>query len=114
MNKIVAAAAVLFATAGAAQAATNISNFQFLEAARCRGLAASEGLGKVDTAAIDAFLREQGESREGVVRASASKKISGAQREADQAQGDKKAKLLAERDGVCAAWIAGGPAAAKG
>jgi hypothetical protein len=31
---------------------------QYLEAARCRGLAASENLGKLDTAAIDAFLRE--------------------------------------------------------
>ena len=109
MNKIIVAAVVVF-TAGAAQAATNVSNFQFLQAARCRGLAASESLGKVDTTAIDAFLKQEGESREGVVKTSASNKISGALREADTAKGDKKAKLLAERDGVCAVWIAGGQA----
>ena len=112
MKKIIVAAVALFA-AGAAQAATGVSNLQFLEAARCRGLAASETLGKVDTSAIDAFLRQEGSSRELPVRASASKKIVGAQKEADKAEGDKKAKLLAERDGVCAVWIAGGQDAAK-
>jgi hypothetical protein len=44
------------------------SNFEFLQAARCRGLAASEGLGKVDTAGIDAFLKQEGSSRELPVR----------------------------------------------
>ncbi|HWU14865.1 MAG TPA: hypothetical protein VN157_12760 [Caulobacter sp.] len=103
---IIAAVAAASALAGAAQAA-EISNTQFLQAARCRGLAASEGLGKLDTAGIDAYLKQETGSRELPVRVSANNKISGAQKEGDKAEGAKKEKLLAERSGICSAWLGG-------
>ncbi|MDR7116110.1 hypothetical protein [Caulobacter sp. BE254] len=107
MKKVIIAAAVaLSGLAGAAQAA-EISNTQFLQAARCRGLAASEGLGKLDTAGIDAFLKQETGARELPVRASANNKISGAQKEGDKAEGAKKEKLLAERSTTCSAWLGG-------
>lgn len=108
MNKIIIATVVaVSALAGAAQAGASATNYEFLQAARCRGLATSEGLGKLDTASIDAFLRDQGASREGPVRVSAKNKIADAQKEGDKAQGAKKEKLLAERSGACSAWLSG-------
>jgi hypothetical protein len=107
MKKIIIAAVVAAsALAGAAQAA-EISNSQFLQVARCRGLAASEGLGKLDTAGIDAFLKQETGSRELPVRASANNKISAAEKEGDKADSAKKEKLLAERSGICSAWLSG-------
>lgn len=106
MKKIIIATIVAAsALAGAANAGT--SNFEFLQAARCRGLAASEGLGKVDTASIDAFLKQEGSSRELPVRTSAKNKIADAQKEGDKAEGAKKDKLLAERANTCSAWLGG-------
>jgi len=108
MNKIIVATVVaISAVAGAAQAAAPISNFDFLQAARCRGLAASEGLGKLDTAGVDAFLRQETGNRDLPIRVSANNKIAGAQKEGDKADGAKKEKLLAERSGVCSAWLSG-------
>jgi len=117
MYKIIMTA-VLAASAltGAAQAET-VSNYEFLQAARCRGLAASEGLGKLDTAGLDAFLKAEGHARELPIRTSAANKSASAQKEADKAQGAKKDKLMAERNGVCTAYLggaaSGGAAAGK-
>lgn len=105
MKKIIIAAVVAAsAMTGLAQAA-EISNMQFLQAARCRGLAASEGLGKLDTAGIDAFLKQETGSRELPVRVSANNKISAAQKEGDKAEGAKKDKLLAERSSACSNYL---------
>ena len=114
MKKIIIAAVVTAsAMTGVAQAA-EISNTQFLQAARCRGLAASEGLGKLDTAGIDAFLRQETGSRELPVRVSANNKISGAQKEGDKAEGVKKDKLLAERSGACSNYLGAATASTGG
>lgn len=108
MNKILVATVVaVSALAGAAQAGAGVTNLQFLQAARCRGLAASEGLGKLDTASIDAFLKQETGSRELPIRVSANNKIASAQKEGDKADGAKKEKLLAERSGVCSASLSG-------
>lgn len=109
MNKIliatvVAASALTSVLAGAAQAAP-VSNLAFLHAARCRGLAASSGLGKLDTAGIDAFLKQETGARDLSVRVSASNKMSSAQKEGDTADGAKKEKLMAERSGECSALL---------
>jgi hypothetical protein len=105
MKKIIIAAVVAAsAMTGVAQAA-ELSNLQFLQAARCRGLASSEGLGKLDTANIDAFLRQEGGAREAPIRVSAGNKISSAQKEGDKAEGAKKDKLLAERSGACSVYL---------
>lgn len=107
MKKIIAAAIAISALAGAAQAGPAVSNFDFLQAARCRGLAASEGLGKVDTASVDAFLKQETGNRDLPVRVSANNKITAAQKEGDKAEGAKKDKLLAERSGACSAFLTG-------
>lgn len=105
MKALIIAAVAFGALAGTAQA--GVSNLNYLEAARCRGLAASENLGKLDTAALDAFLRDEGASRDLAVRTSAIKKIEAARKEADAAEGDQKAKLLAHRESACAGYLAG-------
>jgi hypothetical protein len=106
MKKIAIAAAVaVSALAFAAQASAAVSNLQLLEAARCRGLAASETLGKVDTAKIDAMLKTESSARELAVRTSIVNKMTAAQKEANAADGAKKEKLLAERSGACATWL---------
>ncbi|ADG10081.1 hypothetical protein B7G68_08200 [Caulobacter segnis] len=106
MKALIITAVAFGAFAGAAQA--GVSNLDYLQAARCRGLAASENLGKLDTTALDAFLRDEGSARELAVRTSASNKMQAALKEANAADGEKKAKLLAQRDGACATYIAGG------
>jgi hypothetical protein len=108
MKTILISTLAVMSLAGAVQAAPAVSDMQVLQAARCRGLAASEGLGKLDTTAIDAFLKVQGSSRELAVRSSAANKIASATAQGDKASGAKKEKLLAERNSVCAAWLQGG------
>ncbi|ALL15280.1 hypothetical protein [Caulobacter henricii] len=111
MKSTIAAAVVALAFAGAANAAgaeSRVSDSGFLQAARCRGLAASEGLGRLDTAAIDQLLRTEGHSRTLAAKASASKRITAAQAQGDRAQGGKKDRLLAERQSACAVWLKGG------
>ncbi len=105
MKTLIIATLAAASLAGVAHA--GVSDFQFLEAARCRGLAASESLGKLDTASIDAFLREEGASRTLAVKTSANRKMTDAAKVAASAEGDKKAKLLAEREGGCASYLAG-------
>ena len=106
MKALIVTAVAFAAFAGVAQA--GVSNLNYLEAARCRGLAASENLGKLDTTALDAFLRDEGSARDLAVRTSAINRMQSALKEANAADGEKKAKLLAQREGACAAYIAGG------
>lgn len=104
MKSIIIAAAAISALSGIAQAAP-LSGGQFLQAARCRGLAASEGLGKLDTTALDALLRAEGAPRELAARASANRKMADGQAEGDKAEGAKKDKLLAERQSRCGTFL---------
>lgn len=106
MKALIIATVAVASFAGVANA--GVSNFQYLEAARCRALASSENLGKLDTAAIDEFLRNEGSTRTLAVKTSAQNKMSGAAKDAASADGEKKAKLLAERDGACATYLGGG------
>jgi hypothetical protein len=106
MKTLITATLVAASLAGVAHASP-VTNLQFLEAARCRGLAGSENLGKLDTTALDAFLRTEGGSRELATRVSAQKKIQAASKEADGADGEKKTKLLAERESLCGAYMGG-------
>jgi hypothetical protein len=106
MKALIIATVAIGSLAGVAHA--GVSNLTYLDAARCRGLATSENLGKLDTTALDAFLRAEGASRDLAVRTSANNKMQAALKEANAADGEKKAKLIAQRDGACAAYIAGG------
>ncbi|SFJ22391.1 hypothetical protein [Caulobacter sp. UNC279MFTsu5.1] len=106
MKKIVVAATVaVSALAFAAQASAAVSNLDLLKAARCRGLAGSETLGKLDTTKIDALLKTESSARELAVRTSMVNKMNSALKEANAADGAKKEKLLAERSGACTAWL---------
>lgn len=106
MKKIILTAIIAAsALAGAAQAAT--PSAAYLQAARCRGLASSEGLGAVDVANIDAFMKQEGAGLDAKTRFSLGTKISSAQKEGNKARGAAKDKLLAERSGACAAYLGG-------
>jgi len=112
MKKVlVALVAVSFA--GVAHAESGVSDKQFVEASRCSAMAASENLGKLDATAVEAFLRAEGPNRKSSVRASAVKEMIAARRKADTANGAKKAKLLAERQSLCAPFMASAQAAAQ-
>jgi len=78
---------------------------QFVEASRCSALAASENLGKLDTSAVDAFLRTESADRKASVRIDAVTKMNNARKKADSANGAAKMKLIAERDQVCAPFL---------
>ncbi|WP_425996218.1 hypothetical protein [Caulobacter sp. DWR1-3-2b1] len=108
MKTIIMAAAIATALTGVAQAAPKVTDNQFLQAARCRGLASSEGLGQLNTQAVDLLLRTEGYPRPLAVKLSSNTKIKAAQTEGDKATGAKKEKLLAERQGACASWLKGG------
>lgn len=107
MKTIIIAAVFASALAGVAQAAPKVTDYEFLQAARCRGLASSEGLGRLDTAAIDQLLRTEGQTRDLAVKTSANNKMNAAQAQGDKAEGSKKEKLLAERQDNCATWLQG-------
>lgn len=108
MKTLIITTVAVAALASAVQAAPAITDRAYVEAARCRGLANSTGLGKLDTAQIDGLLRNEGGSRELGVRTQAINKMKGAEAEGDKADGEKKAKLLAEREKVCGGYLAGG------
>jgi len=108
MKTIIIAAVIASALTGVAQAAPKVSDKEFLQAARCRGLAASEGLGPVDTAAVDLLLRTEGYPRALSLKLSANTKMKAAQAQGDKAEGAKKEKLLAERQDTCTSWLQGG------
>ncbi|MET3667602.1 hypothetical protein [Caulobacter sp. 1776] len=105
MKLLIIATAAVASFAGIAHAGA--SDLQYLEAARCRGLAASENLGKLDTAAVDNFLRTESDTRSPEIKTSAMKKMSSAEKDAAGAAGEKKAKLLAERESSCGAYLGG-------
>jgi hypothetical protein len=107
MKTILISSLALMSLAGVAQAAPSLSDLQVLQAARCRGLASSQGLGKLDTTALDSVLKAEIHSRDLAVRTSVANKIASATAQGDKASGARKDKLLAEREGVCAAWIKG-------
>ena len=112
MKKVlIALAAVSFAGAAHAQAA--LSDKQFVAASRCSAMAASENLGKLDTTALEALLRDQSADRKASVRLSATSEMIAARRKADTADGAKKTKLVAERQTLCAGFLTPAQTAAQ-
>ncbi|CAN5345848.1 hypothetical protein BH10PSE3_BH10PSE3_11670 [soil metagenome] len=105
MKKIILTAVIAAAAfAGAAHAGT-APTAAYLQAARCRGLATSQGLGAVDVTNIDAFMKQEGSSLDAKTRFGVGTKISNAQKEANRASGAAKDRLLAERAGVCSTYL---------
>jgi hypothetical protein len=101
-------AATLASATGAFAGPTQLSDSQYLAMARCDGLASSPALGKDNASAIDAVFKAQGEHRLPEVTDQADEARSDAIREAGHAGPQGKAALVAERDGVCQAWVQDG------
>lgn len=92
------------ATAASARA-NHLTDAEYLQAARCSGLAASEALGAMDTASIEAMLKAESRGRVGFILDRADKAKSDAKRLADRARPERRAGLLAERTNTCARYF---------
>jgi hypothetical protein len=92
-----------FATLAAGTAASaRMSDAQYLAANRCRSLVAAPSLGETgDLAAVDRKLRDEARGRDPVIQDRAEQVRQQAQREAARANDTVKARLQAERDGLC-------------
>jgi hypothetical protein len=103
MRLLSAALAVILvaSVAAPALAAERISDGALLRASRCLGLVKAESLGAVDASALEAFVKVQQRGREPFVRDRANIAEQTARKQAAKAEGDAKASLIAERDGVC-------------
>ena len=93
-------AAVALLAAGAASASERVSDLDYMKAARCKGIAASLGS---DTAALDAFLKEQSRSRVSYVIGRGEEEMTRGKR--DAAKTDLKARTGAELSGPCSAYM---------
>jgi len=90
------------ATTAVAQPNVRLSDVDYMQAARCRGIAASTA---ADTASIDALLKAQGKGRATYVSAKADELQSDAARAVRRANDNGKQSLIAERDGACKRFL---------
>ncbi len=88
------------------------SDAEYLKANRCLGLAQSDGLGPVDAAALTARIKSEGRGRDSAMRDRGATTREDAQRAGKTRNEAVRAKLLAERDGSCRAFIGSSVAAA--
>lgn len=106
MRTAFAVFALTAAVATAASAQPNrLTDVEYLQAARCSGLAASEALGAMDTASVEALLKAQRLGRAGYIVDKAEQSKADAKRLANRAKAERKAGLLAERAGTCARYF---------
>jgi hypothetical protein len=95
--------ASLLIAAAPATASDRASDNGYLRAARCQGLAHAAELGSVDTTAIDAYVKAQATGRNNTLLRQA--KAANQEARAEAAAAGKRARLTAERDRMCKAWI---------
>lgn len=114
MHSVAALAAVAslsFAVAATA-APAQLSDVQFIAANRCLGLMSSKSLGTPDAATLKKLIDSQGGARSSYISDKAEEAREDALREAGSGSGDVRAKLIAERDGLCHAFVSDSTAAA--
>ncbi len=113
MRMLAALAFIALGTTAAAAQPGRASDVEYLNGARCVGLASSGKLGTADVDAMKAWLKSQRSGRIGYVMQKADEMRRDAKREADQAGAEMKARLSAELNGPCARAeeLAGLPAA---
>jgi hypothetical protein len=97
------AACVIAVPAFAAPA--RISDGELFRASRCLGLAKAENLGAVDASALTGFVKAQRKGRDPSVRDRSDALEATAKQEASSTKENRKAALVAERDGVCKVLI---------
>ena len=104
--------AALAATAGLGFAASasadpaHLDDVQFVQANRCLGLMSSKALATPDAAALKRLIDSQAGGRAAFVYDKADDARETAMRQAEHAKPDALAKLAAERDGACHAFVA--------
>ncbi|MGH6992614.1 MAG: hypothetical protein ACRED8_06260 [Caulobacteraceae bacterium] len=102
---VIAALAGMAASAAPALAATNqLSDTQYIEAARCQGIIDSHKLGNGQAKAIDALMDRESAGRSELAEDMAQDARSTGSRLSQTAGPIEKASLVSERDGVCAAF----------
>jgi len=115
MRKLIAitlTAAAITAAAPAFAQAGRWTDAEYLKASRCLGLAQSAGLGPVDVSALTARVKDEGRGRDPSTRDRGASAQEDAQRAGKTRNEAVKARLLAERDGSCRAFIGASVAAA--
>lgn len=112
ISNLVFAAVVAASAAAPALAAERVSDAELVRASRCLGLTKAASLGAADPAALQAFIKTQGKSRDMLVQDRADAAERAARTEANRAKGAQKDALIAERDGACKALVETSSAAA--
>ena len=102
-------AALSLTAAGAATAGSHLSDVDYLNANRCRGLA--EGLGSGDVAGLDTLIKAEGQSRVEFIYAKGQEALARGKREASRT--DSRERLSAELNGPCTAFEGGATASAS-
>lgn len=102
MRIAIAAIVLTTAFAGAAQARASLTDVEYLQAARCSGLAAA--LGDTDAAAIDAMLKTEARGRNAYIVDKGASTKADAKRTATRAKDERKASLQAELSSACARY----------
>jgi hypothetical protein len=108
MTCVVAGLGAIAFSGGALAAPAHLTDVQFMTASRCAALIASPALGGGDVSAINALLKDQERGRMQYIADKADQLRSDAERESRHADAAHKAKLIAERDGVCQTFNRGG------
>lgn len=108
MFKILIAIAPLALSTAAFAQPTQLSDAQYVAAARCQALMSSSELGRQDTQGIDSLLKREANTRSNDAFYRAEQARDNASRAARHAGPYSKAQLIAERDGVCRSISRGG------
>lgn len=102
MRHVIAIAAAFATVATGTAASARMSDAQFLAANRCRALVAAPTLGQpADVQAVDRKLRDESRGRDPIIEDRAEQMRDQAQREAAHPNDTARARLQAERDGLC-------------
>jgi len=105
MRTIIAIAALAAASTTTAFAQPNdrLTDVEYMQAARCAGLAAGDAA--VDTGSITALLKTQSHGRVGYISEKADEMRSDAARSARHANGFAKERISAELGGACKRFL---------
>lgn len=100
---VTAALAAATATSAFAQPAARLTDVEYMQAARCAGLASADA--SLDTASINTLLKTEGRGRIGYVSDKADEMKSDAARSAKRANGYAKERIAAELGGACKRFL---------
>jgi hypothetical protein len=102
-------AAIIVALAATAASAAHaqpgrLTDVEYLQAARCAGLAEA-GIGGADAASINALMKAEGRGRAGFIADKAEATRAQVMRQANRASTERKAGFAAELAGACQRFI---------